>query len=193
VPTLGRTQRVVRRTSVFVVVALMGGVTTTVMDVVHVVAVRDGDMPTPLGMHMVMPLMNAVLADLTFVVVAIVDFVQVSIVDIVDMVAVRDGDMPTPLTMGVVMANVLFVRRCHLDPSSRSRRESRFSSRHLPILGHAYIFIHCIFRDAGTAIPKERNRDEITAIWASVSSGASATAAIELLASDPRIWIEAGE
>jgi hypothetical protein len=93
----------------------MGGVTTTVMDVVHVVAVRDGDMPTPLGMHMVMPLMNAVLADLTFVVVAIVDFVQVSIVDIVDMVAVRDGDMPTRLTMGVVMANVLFVRRCHLE------------------------------------------------------------------------------
>jgi hypothetical protein len=142
---------------VFVVVALMGGVTTTVMDVVHVVAVRDGDMPTPLGMHMVMPLMNAVLADLTFVVVAIVGFVQVSIVDIVDMVAVRDGDMPTPLTMGVVMANVLFVRRCHLDPSPRSRRESRFSSRHLPILGHAYVFILCIFRDAGTAIPKERN------------------------------------
>ena len=101
----------------------MGGVTTTVMDVVHVVAVRDGDMPTPLGMHMVMPLMNAVLADLTFVVVAIVDFVQVSIVDIVDMVAVRDGDMPTPLTMGVVMANVLFVRRCHLDPSSRRHGE----------------------------------------------------------------------
>jgi hypothetical protein len=157
VPTLGHTQRVVRRSSVFVVVALMGGVTTTVMDIVNVVAVRDGDMPTPLGMHMVMPLMNAVLADLTFVVVAIVDFVQVSIVDIVDMVAVRDGDMPTPLTMGVVMANVLFVRRCHLDPSSRSRRESRFSSRHLPILGHAYIFILCIFRDAGTAIPKERN------------------------------------
>ena len=79
----------------FVVVALMGGVTTTVMDVVHVVAVRDGDMPTPLGMHVVMPLMNAVLADLTLVVVAIVGFVQVSIVDIVDMVAVRDGDMPT--------------------------------------------------------------------------------------------------
>jgi hypothetical protein len=238
---------------VFVVVALMGGVTTTVMDVVHVVAVRDGDMPTPLGMHVVMPLMNAVLADLTFVVVAIVGFVQVSFVDIVDMVAVRDGDMPTPLTMGVVMANVLFVRRCHLGPSSRSRRESRFSSRYNPILGDANIFIHCIF-DGGersdlpdyqhqahsgatvpeshrvpcTAIPKKRNTpetarqagsvyitqwssrvrprdgdthratskstgvrsiwDEITAIWASaVSSGASATAAIELLASDPRV------
>jgi hypothetical protein len=134
---------------VFVVVALMGGVTTTVMDVVHVVAVRDGDMPTPLGMHVVMPLMNAVLADLTLVVVAIVGFVQVSIVDIVDMVAVRDGDMPTPLTMGVVMANVLFVRRCHLGPSSRSRRDSRFSSRYPLILGDAYIFIHCIFGTRG--------------------------------------------
>jgi hypothetical protein len=85
---------------VFVVVALMGGVTTTVMDVVHVVAVRDGDMPTPLGMH-------------------------------------------------VVMANVLFVRRCHLGPSSRSRRDSRFSSRYHLILGDAYIFIHCIFGKRG--------------------------------------------
>jgi len=35
--------------------------------------------------------------------------------------------------------------------------------------------------------------DEITPIWASVSSGASATAAIELLASDPRVGVEAGE
>jgi hypothetical protein len=33
----------------FVVVALVGGVTTTVVDVVDVVAVRDGDMATSLA------------------------------------------------------------------------------------------------------------------------------------------------
>jgi hypothetical protein len=35
--------------------------------------------------------------------------------------------------------------------------------------------------------------DEVTPIWASVSGGASAAAAIELLASDPRVWIKAVE
>ena len=105
----------------FVVVARMGGVMTTIVDVVDVVAVRHGDMPTPIGVHMVMPLMHAVLAGLAVVVVASVGFVQVSVVDIVDVVAVRDCDVSTPLTMGVIVANVLGVRSCHLGPSSRSR------------------------------------------------------------------------
>jgi hypothetical protein len=126
---------------VFVVVALMGGVTTTIVDVVHMVAVRDGDMPTPLTVGVVMPIMNAVLAGLALVVVATVGFVEVSVVDIVDMVAVRDGDVPTPLTMGVVVANVLGVRRGHLVHSSRSRWENRFSSRSRHIRSCACIHV----------------------------------------------------
>ena len=92
----------------------MGGVTTTIVDVVDVVAVRDGNMPTPVGVHMVMPLMNPMPAGLAVVVVAIVGFVQVSVVDIVDVVPVRDSDVSTPCTMGVIVASVLGVRSCHL-------------------------------------------------------------------------------
>lgn len=105
----------------FVVVALMGGVTTTIVDVVHMVIVRDGNMATSLTVRVVVALMNTVLASLALVVVAIVGFVQVSIVHIVDMVAVRHGDMPTPLTMGVVVSSMLVVRGSHLGTSSRSR------------------------------------------------------------------------
>jgi hypothetical protein len=98
---------------VFVVVALMGGVTTTVVDVVHMVTMRDGNMTAPLAVHVVMPVMNAVLVSLALVVVAVMGPVQVSIVDIVDMFAVRHGDVSTPLTMGVLVSNMLVVRSGH--------------------------------------------------------------------------------
>jgi hypothetical protein len=91
----------------------MGGVTTTIVDEVHMVTMRDGNMAAPVGVHVVMPLMNAVFTSLALVVVAVMGFVQVSIVDIVDMVDVRHGDMPTPRTVGVVVSNMLVVRSGH--------------------------------------------------------------------------------
>jgi hypothetical protein len=103
----------------------MGGVTTTVVDVVHVVTMRDRNMAATLAVHMVMPRVGGVLAGLALVVVAVVGFVQVSVMDIVDVVAVRHSDMPTTLAVGVFVPNVLGVHSSHFGPSSRSRWEIR--------------------------------------------------------------------
>lgn len=116
----------------FVVVTLVGGMTTTVVDVVDVVTVRDRDMAATLAVYMVMPRVGDVLARLALVVVAVVGFVQVSVMDIVDVVAVRDGNMPTSLTVGVVVSDVLGVHSSHFGPSSRSRWEIPFSSDPMP-------------------------------------------------------------
>jgi hypothetical protein len=110
---------------VLVVVTLMGGVTTTVVDVVDVVAVRDRDMAATLAMDVVMLRVGNVLAGLALVVVAVVGSVQMSVVDIVDVVAVRDGDMATSLAVCVFVSDVLGVRSSHFGPSSRSRWEIR--------------------------------------------------------------------
>jgi hypothetical protein len=93
----------------FVVVALVGGVTTTVVDVVDVVSVRDRNMPAALAVDVVMPVVNDVLRGFALVVVAIMSFVQVSVVDVVDVVAVRDGDVPAALAVGVFVPNVFGV------------------------------------------------------------------------------------
>jgi hypothetical protein len=105
---------------VLVVVALMGGVTTTIVDVVDVVAVRDGDVTATLAVHVVMPLMGGVFGRLALVIVSVVDFVQVSVVDVVDVVAVRDCNVPTPVAVGVFVPNVFCVSSGHVGPSSRS-------------------------------------------------------------------------
>ena len=104
----------------FVVVTRVGGVTTTVVDVVDVVTMRDRNMAATLAVLVAMPRVGNVLAGLALVVVAVVSFVQVSVVDIVDVVAVRDGDMPTSLAVGVFVSDVLGVRSGHFGPSSRS-------------------------------------------------------------------------
>ena len=122
------TRQIIRQVSVFVVVTLMGGVTTAVVDIVDVVAVRDGDMAATITVHMVMPLMDGVLAGLAIVIVAVVRLVQVSVVDVVDVVAVWDGNMPTPLAVGVLMANVFGVPSGHFDSSSPRSLTEPFSA-----------------------------------------------------------------
>jgi hypothetical protein len=106
---------------VFVVVALVGGVTTTVVDVVHMVAVWDGDVAAPLAVRVVMPLMHDMFAGLALVEVAVVGFVQMAVVHIVDVIAMGDGDVPTPITVGVVVSNVLAVRGGHFGFLSQSQ------------------------------------------------------------------------
>ena len=61
--------------SVFVVVALVGGVTAAVVDVVDMVTVRDGDVAAPLAMRVIVALVNNMFTVLALVVVAVVDFV----------------------------------------------------------------------------------------------------------------------
>jgi hypothetical protein len=117
---------------VFVVVTLVGGVTTTVVDVVDVVTMRDSNMAATLAVRVVMLRVDGVLAGLTLVVVAVVGPVQVSVVDIVDVVAVRDGDMPTSLAVGVFVSGVLGVYSSHFGPSSRSSLGDSFSSEQMP-------------------------------------------------------------
>jgi hypothetical protein len=118
---------------VLVVVTLMGGVTTTVVDVVDVLAMRDRDVAATLAMHVVMLRVRNVLAGLALVVVAVVGSVEMSVVDVVDVVAVRDGDMAASLAMCVFVSGVLGVRSGHFGPSSRSCREIR---RAVPTRGH---------------------------------------------------------
>jgi hypothetical protein len=106
----------------FVVVALVGGVTTTVVDVVDVVSVRDRNMAAAIAVDVVMfPFVNGVLAGFALVVVAVVSFVQVSVVDVVNVVAVWDADVPAPLAVSVLVSSVFGVHRAHYRPSSRSR------------------------------------------------------------------------
>jgi hypothetical protein len=117
---------------VFVVVTLVGGVTTTVVDVVDMVTVRDGNMAATFAVHVLMPRVGGVLAGLALVVVAVVGSVQVSVVDIIDVVAVRDGDMPTSLAVDVLVSDVLGVRSSHFGPSSRNRWEIRSAPTPMP-------------------------------------------------------------
>jgi hypothetical protein len=125
---------------VFVVVTLVGGVTTAVVDVVDVVAMRDRDMAATLAVHVIMPRVGNVLAGLALVVVAVVSLVQVSVVDVVDVVAVRDGDMPTSLAVGVFVSDVLGVRSSHFGPSARSRWEIRSAPNRCHINRCAYVW-----------------------------------------------------
>jgi len=126
--------------SVFVVVTLVDGVTTAVVDVVDVVTMRDRDMAATLAVHVIMPRVGNVLAGLALVVVAVVSLVQVSVVDVVDVVAVRDGDMPTSLAVGVFVSGVLGVRSSHFGPSTRSRWEIRSAPNSCHINRCAYVW-----------------------------------------------------
>lgn len=124
----------------FVVVTLVGGVTTAVVDVVDVVTMRDRDMAATLAVHVIMPRVGNVLAGLALVVVAVVSLVQMSVVDVVDVVAVRDGDVPTSLAVGVFVSDVLGVRSSHFRPSTRSRWEIRSAPNRSHINRCAYVW-----------------------------------------------------
>jgi hypothetical protein len=104
---------------VFVVVALVRGVTTTIVDVVDMIAMRDRDMAATLAVHVVMLRVGGVVGGFALVEVAVVGSVQVSVVHVVDVVAVRDGDMPTSFAVDVFVSDVLGVRSGHFGPSSR--------------------------------------------------------------------------
>jgi hypothetical protein len=113
---------------VLVVVTAVRRVPVTVVDVVHVVAVRDGDVPTALTVHMIAVIgMLGVTADLAFVEVALVFAMQVPVVHVVDMVAVRHRDMSTTRTVHVVVAGVRSVccgHRTAFFPRMNGRAES---------------------------------------------------------------------
>ena len=79
------------------------------------ITMRDGDMPAPLTVNVVMTLMHRVTAGrLAFVVVTIVRSMKMTVVHIVDVITMRDGDMPAPFAMDMVVPDVLNVCSSHL-------------------------------------------------------------------------------
>ena len=90
-------------TLVLVIVALVDGVTVSVVDVVDMIVVGHCLMPAVLAVDMVVVGMLDV-GKRVLVIVATVVGMGVAVVDVVDMVIVIDGSMPTtgPVFMGMV-------------------------------------------------------------------------------------------
>ena len=95
----------------FVVVAVVCGVAMAVVHVIDVVAVRNGDMPAALAVHMVMVVVGDVCRGFAFVVVVIVGAMHMAVVHIVDMVAVGDSNVAATRAVGVFVARMLRVNR----------------------------------------------------------------------------------
>jgi hypothetical protein len=94
-----------------VVVRVVSGVPAPIVNVVDVIAMRDGHMAAPVAVNMVVSLMHRVAAGgLAFVVMTVVRSMQMSVVHIVDVILVRNSDMPAPFAMDVVMVEMLVVR-----------------------------------------------------------------------------------
>lgn len=99
--------------SVFVVVAVVRGVAMAVVDVVDMIAVRDGHMAAALTVHMVVAAVFGMRRGLAFVVVAGMLAVQMAVVDVVHVVAVRYRDMAAVRSVFVLVFGVLSMCRCH--------------------------------------------------------------------------------
>ncbi len=106
-------------------------VPVTVVDVVDVVAVRNGDVAAALAVDVVVRRAFGVGGGLTFVVVALVLAVQVAVVDVVDVIAVRDGDVAALGAVLVLVFGVLSVCCRHQNPSSRSGQVEPKSTSHI--------------------------------------------------------------
>jgi hypothetical protein len=100
---------------VLVVVIAVRGVPASVVNVVDVIAVRNGDVTAALAVYVVMPLVCRVAAGgFAFVVVIAVAPVQMAVVRVVDVVTVRHRHMPAALTVGMAMIDVFeVICRCH--------------------------------------------------------------------------------
>lgn len=101
-----------------VVMPLVSGVPVSVVDVVDVVAVRDGDVPATFAVRVIVTVVNAMLGRLALVDVPLMVTVKVCVVDIVDVVAVRDRHVPAALAMRVIVAGVLSMVGHRRDPPS---------------------------------------------------------------------------
>lgn len=88
---------------------VMCGVPVPIVDVVDVIAVRDGNVSAVRAVGVVVPVVNAVFGRLAVVEMPIVRPVQMSVVDVVDVIAMRDGDVPAPVGVRVVVAEMFAV------------------------------------------------------------------------------------
>jgi len=120
------------KTSVFVVVAVVGRVPAPVVHVIDVIAVRHRDVAATLAVDVVMAFVHRVAGRFTFVVVILVSPVQVSVVCVVDVIPVWDRDVAASFAVGMLMLFVLFVdsaRHRSSPPISKSVHAVDASSR----------------------------------------------------------------
>lgn len=98
----------------------------SVVDVVDVIAVRDGHVPAALAVGVTVAGVLGVGRLLALVHMTVVDAVQVAVVGEVDVVAVRDGDVAAAFTVVVPVLDVgAVVDRCAHDHSLGRSRFSR--------------------------------------------------------------------
>jgi hypothetical protein len=92
--------------SVFVVVFAVSRVPASVVHVVDMIPVRDGDMAAPLTVDMLVLLVHRVAGRLAFVVVIPMLSMKVAVVREVDVVAVGNGDMAASFAVHMIMFDV---------------------------------------------------------------------------------------
>lgn len=97
-----------------VVVTVVRGVAVSVVDIVDVVAVGDGDVSAPFAVCVVVSVVCGVFSGLALVPVTLVVPVHVSVVDIVDVVTMRDRHVSASLAVGMSVRFVRRVCRCHV-------------------------------------------------------------------------------
>ncbi|GAA1015748.1 hypothetical protein Aple_010020 [Acrocarpospora pleiomorpha] len=104
--------------SVIVPVSVVRGMTVSVVNVVDVVIMRDGDVTATLPMLVDVALMHDMSGQGAFIDVVLVRAVEVSVVNVVDVVAMWDGDVTTALSVCVVVDCVRAVlgMDAHLSP-----------------------------------------------------------------------------
>jgi hypothetical protein len=96
--------------SVLVVVVAVSRVPAPVVNVVDVIAMRNGYVATPIAVHMVVRRMYLVPAGgLTFVIVIVVPSMNMAVVHIVDVITVRDRHMSAAFAVNVGVMCVFFV------------------------------------------------------------------------------------
>lgn len=96
-----------------VVVVAVSGVAVPLMHVVHVVAMRDGDVSTAFAVDMLMGAVSRVRGCLAFVEVAIMGAVYVALMHVVNVIAVRDSDVTTAFAVDVLVAGMFNVGSRH--------------------------------------------------------------------------------
>jgi hypothetical protein len=95
---------------VLVVMVAVSGVSTAIVDVVDMVAMRDRHMPAAIAVDVGVVRVNLVLAGrLAFVVVIVMPSMQVTVVQIIDVVTVRDRYVAAAFAVGVRVISVFLV------------------------------------------------------------------------------------
>jgi hypothetical protein len=91
---------------VFVVVLAVSRVAASVVHVVDMIPMRDGDMAAPLTVDVLMLLVRGMAGWLAFVVVIPVLTMKVAVVHEVDVIPVGDGDMAASFAVRVIVFGV---------------------------------------------------------------------------------------